>query len=184
MEKEIRRQVIHIFLGMLALALLFLIGRFKLMVLGFGALIIGSVFINRRLCGNKDPVSNTLMTLFERENAPVPFWGFAWYATGILILLVFLNSTEEIATGIFLLGAGDGFSTLVGMNGKIKNPLNSKKTIEGSVAFAAMGMLTYIWVGWIALPLAIITALVESLPLGFDDNATIPITVVLFFMVI
>ncbi len=46
--------------------------------------------------------------------------------------------------------------------------------IEGSLAMFVSGCFSYYFIGWTAIPLALIAAIIESMPL-VDDNLSIPI---------
>jgi len=100
-----------------------------------------------------------------------------------LIPLAFLHSPSEIAAVIFILAIGDGASTIIGMKGKHKIPYNKEKTFEGTVAFFLFSLPAYFFIGEAIIPLAIIAAVVESLPLRLDDNLTVPIACTVFFLV-
>lgn len=99
----------------------------------------------------------------------------------LLFLLVRFNicSIEVAGASIAVLGLGDGVSTLIGKHfGKTRNPINQKKSIEGSISgiiAASLGAAVFI-----AFPLAITGALigmfVEMLPINLNDNFTVPIS--------
>ncbi len=183
MERETERQLFHILLGVIAVVLLLHFGRTFMIAAVFFIIIFGTVFINLKLRGKKIPIIDWFEKKFERTGVRLPGWGSACYAMGTLIPLVFLSDVSKIAGVIVILALGDGVSTLVGRYGKIKIPYNQKKTFEGSIAMFASSLLSYYFVGPIAIPLALIAAIIESMPI-VDDNLSIPIACTIALLVI
>jgi dolichol kinase len=183
---ELGRQVFHILLGFVVIAMLLVLGREITLAAVFFTLIIGTALINVRLLDVKIPAITQVLVWFEerfeRSDAPLNGWGSACYATGVLLAITFLPEINEIAATILILGLGDGISTIVGLNGKAKLPYNKRKTLEGTIAFLVSSLTAYYFVGILAVPIALIAALVESLPY-VDDNLTVPIVCTAFFLV-
>ena len=181
MDKEDSRQVFHMLVGLIALAALLIFGRGFMLAALFFTIIIGTLLINARLRGKKIFIVQWFEERFEREDAPLPGWGSACYATGVLLAVAFLGDVPQIAAVIFVLGIGDGVSTIIGLRGKMKLPYNGKKTIEGTLAmfFASLG--AFVFVGPTAIPLALVAALAESVP-RVDDNLMIPAACAAFFL--
>jgi dolichol kinase len=167
--------------GLLALAALLVFGRGFLLAALFFTIIAGTLLMNARLLGKKIFIVQWFEERFERGDAPLPGWGSACYAAGVLLAATFLSDIPQIAAAIFVLGIGDGVSTIIGIRGKMKLPYNRKKTLEGSLAmfFASLG--AFVFVGSAAIPLAFIAALAESAP-RVDDNLMIPAACVAFFL--
>ena len=182
-KREIRRQLIHIFAGLAFIVFLFLSDRVTLIGVTFLIIIGGSLLINFALVGEYVPIAHDIGKELERKKRRFPGWGPAWYAWGILLLAVVLTDINEISAGIFILGVGDGLSTLVGIKGKNKLPYNHKKTFEGTAAFFIASLIAYYFVGWSIVPLALIAAIVESLPWKIDDNLAVPFFCAVFFMI-
>ena len=82
------------------------------------------------------------------------------------------------------LAAGDSAATIFGILGRHPLPHNRRKTWEGSLAFFVFSLPASLFVGWIGILLAAIAAAVESLDTPVDDNLLIPVTAILFFVVI
>lgn len=181
--REMIRQFIHMALGILFIAMLFLLGRHALLVFTFFAVILGSLLINMYMQGRRLAVVDAVRGL-ERGEVAFPGYGSAWYMVGMLVLASFLTEPAKIASGIFLLGISDGVSTLVGIYGRHKLPFNPRKSWEGSAAFFATALFTWVWIGPVALPLALIASVVESLPLPWDDNVLVPLATAVFLRVI
>ncbi|MFH1916607.1 MAG: phosphatase PAP2 family protein [Nanoarchaeota archaeon] len=115
----------------------------------------------------------------------IPGIGALTFILGSIIVL-YVFPREIALPAILILAFGDGMSTLVGKYyGRIKNPLNKKKTIEGTLAgiifggLAAMFFVTW-WVAFIAAGVAMIIEAIGIL----DDNITIPLVagLVLFLL--
>ncbi len=182
LEREEARQLFHIVVGVGALAVLLVLGRGFLLAAVFFTIIIGTMLMNARLLGRRIPLIEWFEEHFERRDAPLPGWGSACYAAGALIAAVFLANPAEIAAVVFILGIGDGVSTLVGLRGRIRLPYNSKKTLEGSAAMFAASLASWAFIGPAAVLLALVAAIAESLPV-VDDNLSIPIACTAFLLV-
>ncbi len=184
MEKETRRQFLHIGIGLAIVAFLLLFGRESSITLSFIVLVGGGLLVNAKLRGIKTDVFEWGLKQFERKRYLFPGWGSICFMAGILIPLTFLIDVNHIATSIFILSVGDAFSTLIGKRGRIKLLYNKKKTLEGSLAFLLSSLLAYYFVGPLIIPLALITTALESLPTILNDNLTIPVACTIFFMVV
>ena len=183
MKKEIKRQTLHLLVGIVALLILLLYGRDFAIAVIFMALVGGTLVINTRLLGMKSAIIEWAEQ-FEREDVLFLGWGLASYLAGMLISLTFLTDINQIAASIFILTIGDGFSTIIGCKGRIRLPYNKKKTFEGSTAFLLSSLPAYYFVGPAIIPLALIATIVESMPIPVDDNLTIPIVCTIFFLVV
>ena len=101
-----------------------------------------------------------------------------YFALGILIVLLFFPNSLGFA-GIAVLTLGDSTASFVGSwIGRTKLSYNRLKSLEGTLAGILMGMLGGAL--FVDFRLAIIGSsigmFVESLPLPFDDNFTVPIS--------
>jgi len=183
---ELNRQAVHMLFGLILLSILFalplapqdaivLAQAFTLLIL-FYLLII----IDRRAKSLRTPFADFLINTLERKDAP-PAHGAMWYALGSLLALTFISNIWAIAATIFLLAVADGLSTLIGINYHHFLPYNKKKTFEGTAAFFITGLATCAFIGLLAVPLSLLTTLVESLDVGLDDNLTIPFACIVFF---
>lgn len=184
MKKETKRQVLHFLIGIVVIALLLYLGREFVLATVFVFIIAGGIAINMRLMRTKTVVVEWMEEQFERRNVLFPGWGGATYLAGLLMPLVFLVDINQIAASIFVLAVGDSLSTLVGRMGRYRLPYNKKKTLEGSLAFLLSSLPAYYFVGPVIVPLALIAAMVESLSFDIDDNLTIPVVCIIFFLVL
>ncbi len=130
-----------------------------------------------------------------RRGIPV---GILFYPLAVLLLiLVFRSRLDIVAAAWAILAVGDGAATIVGRAaGRTPWPWNREKTVEGSVAFAALGGVAAVFLCWwtqpgvavgqgfspawfvIAAPLlaACAAAMVETIPVRLDDNLSVPFT--------
>ncbi|HEX8172869.1 MAG TPA: DUF92 domain-containing protein [Thermoanaerobaculia bacterium] len=110
--------------------------------------------------------------------------GTVLYPVSVLVLvLVFRNALHYAAIGWALLAFGDGTATLVGKSFRTSAlPWNRDKSIGGFAAFLIAGSAAALAAAWymqydaplVVLTAAIAAAIAESLPLGVDDNVTVP----------
>jgi uncharacterized protein (TIGR00297 family) len=112
-------------------------------------------------------------------------FGIVMYPIAVCLLIIVFRDRIEIAGAVWaILAFGDGFATLAGkaIRGP-RLPWNADKTWSGFAAFVAFGFVgaeyAYRFLGGrtpdIVLPALIVCAIVESLPLGIDDNFTVPL---------
>lgn len=180
---EARRQAIHIALGLFLLALILLLGRMKAVYLLSAALFAGFLLISFVVRGHRVPLAEWFVKNFERRSAPLPGYGSAWYIAGLLLCALLIHDVPSLASAILVLALGDAASNLAGSRGKIPLPHNPRKTVEGTLAFMLFSLPAFIFIGWAAVPLALLAAATESLPLEADDNITVAIACAVFFFV-
>ncbi len=119
--------------------------------------------------------------------------GIVYYPFSVLLLLILLKNHLALAGAAWaLLSFADGMASLVG--GKHPLAWNPKKSFSGTGAFILTGFvlvpLAYFYVAgsldWRRLLIiegaVLLSALFESLDLGFDDNLIVPFSFVVFFM--
>ena len=184
MEKEDKRQLIHIAIGIAAVILLLSIQRPQFVAVTFAIILLGLLLINFRFLDKKLEIVEKIVGLFERDNVRFAGWGSACYATGVLIIATFLTGTDSIIAGIIILALGDGMASIIGKRGRIKLPFNRNKSLEGTLAFFVFSLPAYFFIGQNGIVIALICAIVESLDLKLDDNLIIPIAYVLTYMLI
>lgn len=188
---EIKRQALHIFIGLFIILILFLSTKIWLIhgtiyveFFIFIGLQIFLLMINDFILNKEKSIFNIFFKMFERFNR-TPGYGAFWYGLGILFCFIFLTNYKYIVVVIIALSIGDACSTLIGRKGKIINPLNRNKTVEGSLAFFTSTVIfSFPFIGLLSIPFSLITALFEALPLKIDDNFVIPVVGVIFFLLI
>lgn len=167
-------------IGIAFLLILHLYGRHAFEILLFGAILAGLFAMHLILSGFRVPFVSWFVESFEREGARVPGFGSAWYTFGVLLASIAIHSEATLAGVVCMVAFGDALSTIFGMRGTHPLPHNKQKTLEGSIAFFAGSLTAYPFIGPAAIPLALFCAAVESLPIPFDDNITVPAAAILF----
>lgn len=186
------RTLVHMAAGGLCLALAWLPAAAAVAIAG---LFVGfNLWILPRLAGGRLRRSDAAWGPSDR--------GLVLYPLSILVLLILLPGRPAVvACAWALLAFGDGAASLAGRSlGGPRLPWNSSKSLAGSLAFvagggsavclllglAARGALPFRDAhllepglqagGWVAVSFAaaLVTAAVESLPGGLDDNLTVP----------
>jgi len=124
--------------------------------------------------------------------------GIVLYPVAVLLLIVIFARHLEVAAATWgILAFGDGMASIVGMAiGRRRLPWNPQKSWAGSFAFFLFGGLAaailLLWTApgrysavfaiAIAFAAALFAALLESQPLGLDDNLGVPlVTAVVLF---
>jgi phytol kinase len=183
-QRETQRQFVHIALGIFLIALLFFLGKNKMLYFLSGTLFLGFLLINLVVRGYKVPIASWFVETFERKDAPLPGYGSAWYVIGLLLSCLLIPDINFLAATIVILAFGDAASTIFGRKGTHSLPYNPRKTFEGSSAFFLFSLIGYLFIGWKVFPLALVAAVVESLPIKIDDNLTIPLACVIVYHII
>lgn len=184
LANEYKRKVVHMLSGAIFIFVLVFLGRTEL-IAGLALILLGGLLIiNRLFIGWKMPIVGWFINNFERKDVKIPGNATAWYVAGALISATILKNNFEVAAAICALAFGDGLSAMIGAVGKRRLFYNQYKTVEGSVAFFLATFLSaYLFIGFGAFPFAFAMAIVESVPLGIDDNFSIPIAGAVYFMI-
>ena len=169
---ETLRKSIHIAVGLGAITLKFVQWRYVALIAA-GFIVINWLLLHR--------IVGRGVARHERG------WdaGIVLYPAAVCVLIVVFNWHIEIAAVAWVLMAfGDGSATLVGRAMPIAPlPWNREKSWGGVLAFLVVGgaaafAIAMLFDGrprWEALLLAIVaSALAESLPLGLNDNVSVP----------
>ena len=111
----------------------------------------------------------------------------------LLLILVFSSRLDIAAAGWGILAFGDGAATLVGQQARGRRwPWNPDKTIAGSAAFVVFASAGGVALAWwtrrmstrrlqcgssVLAPIAaaFAAAAVETVPVGLDDNISVPL---------
>jgi uncharacterized protein (TIGR00297 family) len=178
---EITRQTVHIAMAGFALALRYLTwpqaAALAALAVAFNAFVLPSV----------------APRILRKTDAGGPRAGVLYYPASVLMLvLVFRERLDIVAAAWGVMAFGDGFATVVGMQAAgSRLPWNRDKSWSGLFAFIAAGSLGSVALAlWVApalpeppaasflvmAPVAatVIAAIVETLPLGIDDNVSVP----------
>lgn len=121
------------------------------------------------------------------------FYGIAF----VVLTIVFWRHSPVGIVALMVLCGGDGLADIVGQRvPSAALPWSAKKSVAGSVTMLLGGFIlalsivgVYVWQGYFAGPfsqyilpvgsIAVVTALVESLPFADIDNLTVPLVSVL-----
>ena len=183
--KEEYRQLFHLFFGSAIVFFALFVGSETAVLVLFFALILGMLLMHFHLRGHSHETFEYLLEKLERK-ADLPGKGAFLFVLGSLVILTFSKDFDFALGVMMMLAAGDAASTIVGLKGKNSLPWNKKKTFEGFAAFVVASVVVSL--PFLNLSLVILyplfLAFVESLPLPFDDNLSIPVAALLLkFMV-
>jgi dolichol kinase len=178
---EIKRQLIHITLGLIIVSMLYFdLINYLSLIFATIILINFSILTKNNI---KIPIFNFFLKRLERdyEKKCVRAKGFIFYLIGSTFVVYFFSKEIAIAC-ILILAFGDSVSRLVGPYGYLKHPFNSAKFIEGIIAgcFAATIASMFFVPFTYAITASSIAMFIESLEIRInkfkiDDNLTIPI---------
>jgi len=180
---ELRRQIAHLFTG----AVIVLLLKLQLMntQILFTITFLGGILvvIARKI---RVPLIHDLLEYFERPHhiARFPGKGSFFLVLGSALATLIFDLHIAMAA-IMIMAVGDSVTNIVGRHfGKIKNPFNAKKNIEGTVSaifFSTLAGLFFIpfFPAFIA---STVSMAIESIDLGIkrfeieiDDNVVIPL---------
>jgi phytol kinase len=178
-EREVKRQLIHIFYGVLISV--FLVYDFiNSSILFFITLGVGFLSILIKM-GVKLPLKDRIYMLQRSYERKFPVKGALFYFLGCAIVVLVFEKDIAIAS-ILILAFGDGVSTLVGPYGKLKHPFNNGKFLEG--IFAGFVVATIASMLVVPFKFAVLASLGAMIIEGFelkingfkiDDNLLIPL---------
>ena len=137
---EIKRQLLHVFTGILVL---FLIVVKVLSPLSLFLIIVISVILSIMSKRFRVPVVQWFLDNFERDadKESFPGRGFISFFVGVLLAVKLFEPSIAYAS-IMVLTLGDTVSHLVGTHiGRIRHPLNSHKSLEGNIAGGFTGFV-------------------------------------------
>jgi len=177
---EIKRQLLHIFLGITLVNLLFFNLIDVKILFVFFILVLVLSLLSKKF---QIPIIYNILNTFDRKKdlEKFPAKGAVFYLFGtFLVVLIF---PKDIAmASIMILALGDSISRLVGPYGYLKHPFTNRKFFEGVIAGAIAGFFgALFFVHWLlALIGSLVSMLIEGIDLrikGFkiDDNLLIPI---------
>jgi dolichol kinase len=188
---ELRRNVFHIFLGILLVSFINLYSV-EISLFTFAVIILLGLFISILSRAVHIPVVTWFLHNFEREDdlKTFPGKGALFFFAGSVIAL-YLYGVQIASACILILAVGDSVNILIGKPfGKIPNPLHSKKMIEGSIAgFIASFIVASFFVPLMpAIIASAVAMLIESIDFGrlqINDNILIPVFagMVLYFLI-
>lgn len=197
-SSAVSRKIIHIGTGPIYVICWLLFNeaesaRFLAAIIPFG-ITLQFVLVGSGVIKDRAAVQAMSRTGDRREILRGPlFYGIVF----ILLTLLFWRDNPIGIVALMVLCGGDGLADVIGQRiGGVKLPWSSKKTLSGSITMLIGGFSFAVLVLWIfisqgyfngsildhLLPIgliALVTALVESLPFNDVDNITVPLVSVL-----
>lgn len=175
-KRELQRKLFHAVFGLAIVVFGVLFGRDALVVLllvGVAALL---SIMTLLMSGWRIPVISELFYRLERD-VELPGKGAFYFVIGSLLAVGFAFGYEFALAVIAILAVGDGAASIVGRKfGVHRVHWNNSKSFAGSAAFFVAGAVVgFVFLGLPGVALAFVLAVVESLPLGIDDNLLIPV---------
>lgn len=173
---EINRQFFHAGLGILIVFLL-KEGIINLTILLI-IFIIG-VVISYLCTKTKLPFFSYMLEHFDREHR-IPGYGSITFFIGVIFSIILFQPNIAMAA-ILILALGDSFSTLAGkLFGRLKNPFNRLKTVEGSMiglCFAFLGAIIFVspFLAIVGSAVGMLVEVVDVKYLKIDDNIIMPL---------
>ncbi len=180
--KEVHRDIIQIALGLVVLAILIFLKSSTAVAIVFALIILGYVVNDlsseRRLRG----VYRILDSRLERSGV-VYGSGALYMAAGTAMMVGFVSNQAFMMFGLVTLFFADSIATIVGVNfDQVKLPYNKKKSVFGSLAFFLVtALLGYPLIGFTAIGLGALLAIVESVDIKLDDNVSLAMVVVIAY---
>ena len=178
---EIKRQLVHVLLGLLVLISALKDRESTLWFLL--VLILIGVLLSLLQLKFRFALVESLLRKFEREKyrKRFPFKGALFFLTGCLLVLKIFSFDIALAS-IAILTFSDSVSHVIGLYGKRKNPLNTTKNVEGAFAgFVAGTIAGAFFVPFLlALFASLASMFAEALSFKLqeedvDDNVIIPL---------
>lgn len=188
---ELLRKTVHMSVGLIAFSLRFL-GPFWAAILAAGALA-NNLFLLNRIGGRH--------LWREHEHKAGVSIGIILYPLAVLLLILIFWQRLEVAAATWgILAFGDGMASVMGMAlGRRKLPWNPRKSWMGTGAHVLFGGLAasilLVWTApaqgraydWgfalaVCFAAALVSAALESLPQGLDDNIGVPLVSGLFLL--
>ncbi len=177
MAQELRRKSIHLLGLAVPIGYAFTTRQTTLIIVGFLVAVALLVELLKVL-------SPAFRNLFVRMFSPMlrsrerkgEFTGATYYLIGSFLCILFFDKTLAIVCLCFLT-LGDLFAAVIGKQwGRIK--LFSRKSLEGSLACFIVCALIALLMKFhpaVAITGAVVATLIELLPIGLDDNLTMPL---------
>ena len=180
---EVRRDILQVVAGIVFIIAYVMFSDVAADVIVLSVIMIGVFLLNYAKTMHRKRLSDMIYNL-ERKNTSLGH-GALWLAMGTLMAVSFLGKPYIIAVfaAIFI---GDSMATIIGVTyGGKSLPYNRSKSISGSfVYFLSTFAVSFPFIGWIALPIAIAAALVESMPWKIDDNFSVSFVLVVLLIAI
>ena len=177
MARELRRKSIHL-LGLVVPILYFFTSR-DLIIIGVGALltlVLAAELLKGVVPGVRVIFLRIFSPILRSQEQKGGLTGATYFLIGSFLCILLFDKTLAIVCLCFLT-LGDLCAALIGKQwGRIK--LFSRKSLEGSLACFVVCTAAALLIGLhpvVAIAGALVATLIELLPIGVDDNVTIPL---------
>jgi dolichol kinase len=179
---EIRRDYVHLLLGVVVLAIFLLFSVYYAIAIVVGLIIIG--YVNNSVLAQRRKGSfYRFLTSLERPEANYGVSAL-YLGVGTLLLIGFIHNLHFLIIGFSALLFADPIATIAGITfGRIKLFYNKRKSVIGTAAFfAVVSLVGYVFVGPYSLLFGISLAIVESVDMRIDDNITIAVFMIFVYI--
>jgi undecaprenyl-diphosphatase len=170
---EFARKIVQAIIGLSAAATGYFFGLEAALLLVTYCLAFGIVLFHLKSYRMPFPIIDSVLAWLERPGDPAGFGALNFFA-GLLIALSLIPSPGLALSMVYILAVSDGAAAFFGSGAKKGLPHHPYKTYRGSLAFFAFALPSFFLGGLPALAAAVFATIIESLPLGLDDNLTIP----------
>ena len=177
MARELRRKSIHL-LGLI-FPILYVFTTRHTAIIGVGCLValaLGVELLKARLPAFRIIFMRIFSPMLRSQEQRGGLTGATYYLIGSFLCILLFDKTLAIVCLCFLT-LGDLFAALIGKQwGRIK--LFSRKSLEGSLACFIVCTAIALLMKFhpvVAITGAIVATLIELLPIGVDDNVTMPL---------
>jgi len=180
---ETNRDIAQILFGAIILLLFYSIKTSYAEFIIIMLILLGYLTVNYGAANLNTKVAKSLKNL---ERSYTKFGqGAAWLAIGALATIGFVQDARYIVIIFFAIFIGDALATIIGIRfGKHKLPYNKKKSLAGALAyFLSVSLLPYLLYGPLAILLAALATVVETLPIKLDDNFSVPAVLIIVYLI-
>ncbi len=177
-KKELFRNIFTIISGFVLIFLLVFSTLSSYLLIGL-IFLIGILLLNTSIIYKKGPLSR-LLYILERKNFRLGH-GAIWLGIGTCFAISYFGFNYAVPVISFIFIA-DCVSPIFGIKfGKAKLPYNKHKSFIGTLSYFVVGaVIAYFFIGYLGIILAGLGAIIESLPVLFDDNFDVPLALFIF----
>lgn len=174
-EVERKRDIFQATAGVVILAAFMLLSAAAAYYFLILLILVGYLFRSFVVVSGGNALAKYLAGL-EREGAPFGK-GAIWLALGSLLTLSFVSPVALVIPVLAAILIADPLATIIGIKaGGYKLPYNRQKTISGFLTyFVVVFAFSFLFARQFSIFIAIVAAVVESLPLHIDDNLDVPL---------
>lgn len=161
MDKELSRQVLHLFVGVVLAVVASVLSSSLMSALLIG-LFVGCVVVFQ----TNNVLSRVLLSRFGRKHSRGA--GVLWMLAGFIVTSLLFPA--QLVASMLVLAIADSFSTIIGRQFSLSGPC-----WQGSLAFVVFSSAVLVFFSSSWLLISVFLALVEAYKFGVNDNFSIPI---------